>query len=141
MRTMLRFEFGLAETNEAVRSGTVDAINAQLMASTKPEAAYFGTENGRRTGYLVFDMVDSAQIPVIAEPLFQRIGATVEFIPVMNADDLKRGSPQRPPAEGGRNGPAGNGRTTVVEAAGFLPCSGGDLLHTHDHSSTVEHPL
>ncbi|MBB3084064.1 hypothetical protein [Geodermatophilus sabuli] len=91
MRTMLRFEFGLAETNEAVRTGTVDAINAQLMDSTKPEAAYFGTENGRRTGYLVFDMVDSAQIPVIAEPLFQRMGATVEFIPVMNADELQRG--------------------------------------------------
>jgi hypothetical protein len=91
MRTMLRFEFGLAETNEAVQTGTVDAINAQLMDNTKPEAAYFGTENGRRTGYLVFDMVDSAQIPVIAEPLFQRMGATVEFIPVMNADDLRRG--------------------------------------------------
>ena len=91
MRTMLRFELGLAETNEAVRTRTMDAINAQLMDSTKPEAAYFGTENGRRTGYLVFDMVDSAQIPVIAEPLFQRMGATVEFIPVMNADELQRG--------------------------------------------------
>jgi len=91
MRMMLRFEFGLAQTNEAIQSGTVDAINAQLMDHTKPEAAYFGTENGRRTGYLVFDMVDSAQIPVIAEPLFQRMDATVEFIPVMNADDLRRG--------------------------------------------------
>jgi hypothetical protein len=91
MRTMLRFEFGLTETNKAVQTGTVAAINAQLMDSTKPEAAYFGTENGRRTGYLVFDMVDSAQIPVIAEPLFQRMGATVEFIPVMNADELQRG--------------------------------------------------
>ena len=91
MRTMLKFEFGLIETNAAVQTGTVDAINAQLMESTKPEAACFGTENGRRTGYLVFDMVDSAQIPVIAEPLFQRVGATVEFIPVMNADDLQRG--------------------------------------------------
>jgi hypothetical protein len=45
MRTMLKFEFGLAETNEAVQTGTVDAINAQLMDTTKPEAAYFGTEN------------------------------------------------------------------------------------------------
>ena len=88
---LLRFEFGLAETNEAIRAGTVDEVNQQLMDRTKPEAAYFGTENGRRTGYLVFDMVDSAQIPVIAEPLFQRMGATVEFIPVMNADELQRG--------------------------------------------------
>ncbi len=91
MRTMLRFELGLAETNEAVRTGSMDEVNRQLMEDTRPEAAYFGTENGRRTGYLVFDMVDSAQIPVIAEPLFQRMGATVQFIPVMNADDLRRG--------------------------------------------------
>jgi hypothetical protein len=87
---LLRFELGQAATNEAVRTGTMDAVNQQLMDSTKPEAAYFGTENGRRTGYLVFDMVDSAQIPVIAEPLFQ-MGSAVEFIPVMNADELQRG--------------------------------------------------
>jgi hypothetical protein len=88
---LLRFELGLAATNELNRTGESAEVNRQLMDTTKPEAAYFGTENGRRTGYLVFDMVDSAQIPVIAEPLFQRMGATVEFIPVMNADDLQRG--------------------------------------------------
>ena len=96
---LLRFELGLAATNEAVRTGTMDEVNQQLMDSTKPEAAYFGTENGRRTGYLVFDMVDSAQIPVIAEPLFQRMGATVEFIPVMNADELQRGLAAALPAD------------------------------------------
>ena len=91
MRVMLKFELGLAATNAAVRDGTMAEINELLESTTKPEAAYFGTENGRRTGYLVFDMVDSAQIPVIAEPLFQRVESTVEFIPVMNADDLQRG--------------------------------------------------
>jgi hypothetical protein len=91
MRMLLRFELGLAATNELNRTGESEEVNRQLMDTTKPEAAYFGTESGRRTGYLVFDMVDSAQIPVIAEPLFQRMGATVEFIPVMNADELQRG--------------------------------------------------
>lgn len=51
-------------------------------------------ENGRRTGYVVFDLDDPARIPVIAEPLFQRVGATVEFIPVMNTEDLQRGLAQ-----------------------------------------------
>jgi len=88
---LLRYELGLAATNELNRTGQSDELNRQLMDRTKPEAAYFGTEKGRRTGYLVFDMVDSAQIPVIAEPLFQRMDAAVEFIPVMNADDLQRG--------------------------------------------------
>ena len=36
-------------------------------------------------------MDDPTQIPVIAEPLFQQLESTVEFIPVMNADDLRRG--------------------------------------------------
>jgi hypothetical protein len=29
--------------------------------------------------------------PVIAEPLFQQLDSTVQFIPVMNGDDLQRG--------------------------------------------------
>jgi hypothetical protein len=91
MRMMLRFELGLAATNAAVRDGTIAEINERLAAATKPEASYFGTEHGRRTGYIVFDMTDSAQIPLIAEPLFQRADATVEFIPVMNEEDLQRG--------------------------------------------------
>jgi hypothetical protein len=91
MRMLLKFELGLAATNAAVRDGSIDEINKRLIASTNPEAAYFGTENGRRTGYLVFDMVDSAQIAVIAEPLFQQAESTVVFIPVMNSDDLRRG--------------------------------------------------
>lgn len=91
MRMLLKFELGLTATNEAVRDGTMAEINAQLAASTKPEAAYFGTENGRRTGYVIFDMVDPAQIPVIAEPLFQRVESRVEFIPVMNVEELQRG--------------------------------------------------
>jgi hypothetical protein len=88
---LLRVEMGLADTNEMNRTGESAELNRQLMDSTKPEAAYFGIANGRRTGFLVFDMVDSAQIPVIAEPLFQRMGARVEVIPVMNADELQRG--------------------------------------------------
>jgi hypothetical protein len=39
----------------------------------------------------VFDMADLVQIPVIAEPLFQRMGATAESTPVMNAGDRERG--------------------------------------------------
>ena len=36
-------------------------------------------------------MLRTAQIPAIAEPFFQMLNATVEFIPVMNADDLRSG--------------------------------------------------
>ncbi len=91
MRMLLRWEAGLEATNEALRTGKMAEINQALSASTQPEAEYFSTEHGKRTGYLFFDLSDPAQIPVIAEPLFQTLNATVEFIPVMNVDDLQRG--------------------------------------------------
>jgi hypothetical protein len=77
--------------NEAIRTGRIAELNRALMERVPLESAYFGTENGKRTSYFFFDLDDSARIPVIAEPLFQQLGATVEFIPVMNADELQRG--------------------------------------------------
>ena len=91
MRMMLKFTLGLEATNEAIRSGAMEGINKTLLEATRPEAAYFATENGERTGYIFFDLSDPAQIPVIAEPLFHRVGARVQFIPVMNGEDLERG--------------------------------------------------
>jgi len=91
MRMLLRWETGLEATNEALRTGKMAEINQALSASTQPEAQYFSTENGKRTGYVFFDLSDTAKIPMIAEPLFQQVNATVEFIPVMNVDDLQRG--------------------------------------------------
>ncbi len=91
MRILLGWETGLEATNEALRTGKMAEINQALSARTQPEAQYFSTENGKRTGYVFFDLSDTAQIPVIAEPLFQQVNATVEFIPVMNVDDLQRG--------------------------------------------------
>jgi hypothetical protein len=88
---LLKWEIGLEAANEAIRTGKMAELNQSLMELIRPEAAYFGTEGGARTGYLFFDLVDPAQIPVIAEPLFQQLHSKVEFIPVMNSDDLQRG--------------------------------------------------
>ncbi len=91
MRMLLKYELGLEATNEAIRTGKIAEINQLLDERTQPEAAYFGIENGRRTGYVFFDLSDPSQIPVIAEPLFQELSSKVEIIPVMNADDLQTG--------------------------------------------------
>jgi hypothetical protein len=60
-----------------------------MMGKLKPEAAYFFASGGKRGGLMVFDMTDSSLIPQIAEPLFQAYNAEVEFLPVMNPEDLK----------------------------------------------------
>ena len=38
-----------------------------------------------------FDMLDASEIPQIAEPLFTALNVEIELVPVMNADDLKKG--------------------------------------------------
>jgi hypothetical protein len=65
------------------------AMRAVLEGLT-PEAVYFYPEHGVRTTLVVFDLKSPGDMPVIAEPLFRQ-GATVEFSPVMNLDDLQAG--------------------------------------------------
>ena len=91
MRMLMIWRLGTAETNEAIRSGRMGDINKRLEDLTQPEAQYFCTEGGTRTGYVFFDLADPSDIPSIAEPLFQELNATVEFFPAMNAAELGEG--------------------------------------------------
>ena len=61
------------------------------MNKVKPEAAYFFEADGNRVMAFVTDMQSADQIPALAEPLFQGMDANVEFHPVMNFDELKKG--------------------------------------------------
>ncbi|MGH9991138.1 MAG: hypothetical protein ACREAZ_00620 [Nitrososphaera sp.] len=57
---------------------------------TRAEGAYFFESGGERTMTFIIDMQSADQIPSVAEPLFQDLGARVEFHPVMLLDDLKK---------------------------------------------------
>ncbi|WP_232248537.1 hypothetical protein [Streptacidiphilus rugosus] len=59
--------------------------------SLHPEAAYFGAKDGCRTAFIVFDLKETSDIPKIVEPFFMKLGAKVEFIPVMNFEDVQAG--------------------------------------------------
>jgi hypothetical protein len=87
---MLRWTVPVERGNEAIKDGSLSQTIEALLEELKPEAAYFWPENGERGGMLVFDMADPSQIPQIAEPLFLKLDAAVDFAPVMNADDLKK---------------------------------------------------
>jgi hypothetical protein len=89
MRMMLRWTVPVEKGNETIRDGSLAQTIQSLLEELKPEAAYFWPESGERAGMMVFDMADTTQIPQIAEPLFMNLDAAVEFVPVMNADDLK----------------------------------------------------
>lgn len=90
MRMLLKFQVPVETGNRTVRDGTLQKVTQSTMDRLKPEAAYFFAQDGLRGGFMVFEMTDVSQIPVIAEPLFMGLDAKVEFIPVMNAEDLAR---------------------------------------------------
>lgn len=91
MRTLVTIEMDTEAGNKAAASGEIQKVMATLFDELKPEAAYFAARDGHRAAYIVFDMTDASQIPVIAEPLFQKLSAKVSFAPVMNIDDLRKG--------------------------------------------------
>ncbi|MER5382374.1 DUF3303 family protein [Streptomyces sp. NPDC002688] len=94
MRVMLRATMDTEKANEVIRSGKLQQLMQETMEQLKPEAAYFTTHDGNRACFLVFDLQDSSQLPVIAEPFFMSLGARIDISPVMNAEDLQKGLSQ-----------------------------------------------
>lgn len=90
MRMMLRWTVPVEKGNAMVDDGSMGQVIETLMAKVKPEAAYFMADRGRRAGMVFFDMKEPSDIPRIAEVLFQGANASLEFVPVMSADDLKK---------------------------------------------------
>lgn len=94
MRMLLKFQFDTEAASRAIEDGSMATINEKMFARLQPEAAYFAIEDGVRTGYVVFELDDPAQIPSIAEPLFSGVNSRLTLIPVMNTDDLMKGLQQ-----------------------------------------------
>ena len=94
MRMLLRASIPVETGNAAAKAGTLGSTVERLVASLKPEAAYFyADDEGRRCGSIVFDMKDASQIPAIAEPWFLAFNAKLSFRPVMNPQDLAAAAP------------------------------------------------
>lgn len=91
MRLMLTFSIPVDRGNEAAEDGSLGKAIEKLVADTKAEAAYFTLVEGERGGMVFFEEDDPARLPQILEPLFMALDANVEVIPVINADELKRG--------------------------------------------------
>jgi hypothetical protein len=94
MRMMLKVQIDTAAGSDAIQSGRLPQVMQQTMEKLRPEAAYFGPENGHRTAFIVFDMEDPSQMPALTEPMFRELHARIDVFPVMNQDDLQRGLSQ-----------------------------------------------
>ena len=91
MRMMLKFTLPVEKGNQAFKDGSLGKTLESIMNKLKPEAAYFGPSDGKRSGMVFFDLADPSQIVEVVEPLFSNLNAAVELVPVMNGDDLRKG--------------------------------------------------
>ncbi|MDB5639732.1 MAG: hypothetical protein JWP51_4640 [Bradyrhizobium sp.] len=70
MRMMLKFTLPVEKGNQAFKDGSLGKTLESIMNKLKPEAAYFGPSDGKRSGMVFFDLADPS---------------------LMSADDLRKG--------------------------------------------------
>jgi hypothetical protein len=90
MKFIVQISLPAHKFNEALRDGSAGKKMARILEETKPEAAYFTSTDGKRGGYLVFNITNASEIPRLAEPWFLNFEATVEFMPAMIPEDLQK---------------------------------------------------
>jgi hypothetical protein len=93
MRFLLSASISHEAGNRLAKQGKLASTVQAVLESIKPEAAYFGSKDGKRTAFLIVDLPDASRIPAVAEPLFLALGADIDFIPVMVKEDLMKAAP------------------------------------------------
>ena|ERR1035438_5567784 len=93
MRMMMTVSIPVEAGNAAAASGTLGSTMQRILGEIKPEAVYFTTKDGKRTGYIFFDMTDSSQLPAVAEPFFLAFNAVIDVQPAMTPQDLAAAAP------------------------------------------------
>jgi hypothetical protein len=94
MRFLIRATIPTEAGNKMVQDPNFLRKLEEYINKVKAEAAYFFEANGNRIASFIVDVQSVDQIPVLAEPLFIKMGAHVEFHPVMSLGDLKKGIPK-----------------------------------------------
>ena len=79
MRTLLKVRIPVAAGNRAIKDGTLPQIIGKFVETFKPEASYFTSENGDRTGLFVLDVKDA------------QLDASITTSICMNLEGMKAG--------------------------------------------------
>ena len=118
MRMLMKAVIDTPAGNAVIADGSIAQAIERMMEDLHPEAAYFAGEDGQRACFVVFDMADPAQLPVVSEPLFQLANARVTVTPCMTLDDLRQGLSRLAGASGvGAGGEAAMPHSVTPSAA------------------------
>jgi hypothetical protein len=91
MRMMMRVAVPIENANKAVQDGSMGKILQEQLEKLRPEAVYFYAADDVRTALLFIDVKEASDMPVIADPFFQKVSARITFTPVMNVQDFQAG--------------------------------------------------
>jgi len=93
MRFLCKFMMSNEAANKMAKDGTMGKTIGAILEEQKPEAVYFGLEDGMRTAYMVVHLDDASQLPALAEPWFLACDAAIEAQAVMVPEDLQKAGP------------------------------------------------
>ncbi len=82
-----------SEASASIRDGSIMEKMQRIFNEMKPEAAYFVTENGRRTQYIVVNADDVKSLPSMAEPWWLLFNADVDILPAFTLQDMESMGP------------------------------------------------
>src|SRR5437762_13718431 len=91
MRFLIKVSIPVEAGNAAAKDGF--KVIQTILEQQRPEAAYFIADGGRRTGILIMNIAEPADIPRIAEPWFLALNASIEATPAMIPEDLQKAAP------------------------------------------------
>jgi len=63
MRFIVQVSLPAHTFNAALRDGSAARKMARILEDTKPEAAYFTSKDGKRGGYLVYNLSQASEMP------------------------------------------------------------------------------
>ncbi|QZP32298.1 panthothenate synthetase [Pseudomonas sp. DR48] len=90
MKMLMMVECPNEPFNSLIKAGTAGQLIERILASIKPEAAYFTEQDGMRGGIFLVDVNEPSDIPALAEPFFLNFNASCKFRIMLSAQDLQK---------------------------------------------------
>ena len=91
MRMFMKVMFDVEASNRAIKDGSMPKIVEGFAKAFNPEGMWFVAQDGKRCMIAVFDLPSTSKIPLVAEPFFEGLGASIEATPAMSLADLQEG--------------------------------------------------
>jgi hypothetical protein len=90
MKMLMMVECPNEPFNSLIKAGTAGQVIESILASIKPEAAYFTEQDGMRGGIFLVDVNEPSDIPALAEPFFLNFNASCKFRIMLSTQDLQK---------------------------------------------------